>query len=146
MKIKKIECEQFAGIKEKAIEFGDNVNIIYGKNESGKSTILELIHALLFQSANIDKRSDKKFIDTNFPHNAEGIDGNVIDGKITLENGGDNYVLSKEWQIKGGSEKIKDKNGTYIKGQKEINAILSEILKYDEGVYNEIIFSSQKLP
>ena len=34
MKIKKIECDQFAGINDKTIDFNDNINILYGKNES----------------------------------------------------------------------------------------------------------------
>lgn len=146
MKIKKIECEQFAGIRDKNIEFKDSINILYGKNESGKSTVLELLHALLFQKTSLDKRTDKEFINKNFSHNANGADGDVIDGKIVIENENDVYALTKEWEVKGGSERIKDKSGTLIKNSEEIDKILNSLLQYEQGVYDEIIFSSQKIP
>ena len=146
MKIKKIECDQFAGINDKTIDFNDNINILYGKNESGKSTILELLHALLFQKASLNKKTDKDFIQKNFPHKATGVDGDIIDGKITIENNGDKYTLAREWEVGKGSEKIKDQNGTLIKDEEKINKILTSLLTYEKGVYDEIILSSQKIP
>lgn len=48
MKIKKINIENFKCYKGKfTIEFNDNINIIVGNNEAGKSTILEAIHLAL---------------------------------------------------------------------------------------------------
>lgn len=45
MKIKKVNIENFKCYKGKfTIDFNDNINIIVGNNEAGKSTILEAIH------------------------------------------------------------------------------------------------------
>ena len=43
MKIKKLKINNFGKLKDKEIELKDNLNIIFGKNEAGKSTILKYI-------------------------------------------------------------------------------------------------------
>lgn len=48
MKLEKIRINGFGKISEKNIGFGKNLNIIYGSNESGKSTIQTFIKAMLF--------------------------------------------------------------------------------------------------
>ncbi|WP_457618879.1 ATP-dependent nuclease [Lutibacter sp.] len=48
MKIRKVNIENFKCYKGKfTIDFNDNINIIVGNNEAGKSTILEAIHLAL---------------------------------------------------------------------------------------------------
>lgn len=43
MKINKIKVNAYGKLKDKELELGDNINIIYGKNETGKSTLLSFI-------------------------------------------------------------------------------------------------------
>ena len=43
MKIKNLKINGFGNLEEKEIEFNENINIIYGKNETGKSTLLKFI-------------------------------------------------------------------------------------------------------
>ena len=43
LKINKIKINSYGKIKNKEIKLNNNLNIIYGKNESGKSTILNFI-------------------------------------------------------------------------------------------------------
>ena len=43
MKINKLKINAYGKLKEKEIEFKNNINIIYGKNETGKSTLLNFI-------------------------------------------------------------------------------------------------------
>ncbi len=43
MKINKLKINNYGKLKEKEIEFNKNINIIYGENESGKSTLLNFI-------------------------------------------------------------------------------------------------------
>ena len=43
MKINKLKINSYGKLKEKELSFKDNINIIYGKNEAGKSTLLNFI-------------------------------------------------------------------------------------------------------
>ena len=72
MKIKNISCTQFAGVRDRNVSFTDGINVIYGKNESGKSTLVNLISRTLFQNARLDRRSDKDFYDLYFPGAKKG--------------------------------------------------------------------------
>lgn len=99
MKIRKISCTQFAGIRERDLSFTDGINVIYGANESGKSTTANLIARTLFQKAKIDRRSDKEFCEMCFPSIRKGsnITADFADGKIIFETKQGSYTLSKEW-------------------------------------------------
>ena len=48
MFIKDIYIKNFGGISNKHIDLENGLNIIYGENESGKSTIFDFIYAMLF--------------------------------------------------------------------------------------------------
>ena len=43
MKINKLKINSYGKLKEKEVDFGDNINVVYGENESGKSTLLKFI-------------------------------------------------------------------------------------------------------
>lgn len=144
MKITNISCTQFAGVLDCNVSFTDGINVIYGKNESGKSTLVNLISRTLFQNARLDRRSDKDFFDLYFPGAKKGsnITGDFADGKITFETESGTYTLSKEW----GSDSrcnLSTPNGV-IRDQGKIDAILKEALLYGEGVYADMLFSSQR--
>lgn len=146
MKIREIYCEQFAGIRGCKIPFNDGVNVVYGKNESGKSTIANLISRTLFQNVRLDGRRDKKdFIDLYFPADKKGdaVKGDTIDGKITFETEKGSYTLEKEWGADSGC-KLKTPDGSTIRDQDTINEVLREALLYGEGVYSDMLFSSQR--
>ncbi len=48
MKIERLEIISFGKLKNKTIDFTDGLNIIYGDNESGKSTVISFIYAMLY--------------------------------------------------------------------------------------------------
>ena len=87
MQIKKVSCEQFAGLLDFEAEFKDGINVLQGKNESGKSTVVNLLSRTLFQDSKIDRRSNKEFMDNFFPvaRKNGGRAGDFIDGKVVFE-------------------------------------------------------------
>ena len=141
MKIKKISCGQFAGIRDCDISFGDGINVVYGKNESGKSTLVNLISRTLFQNAKIHRSKDKDFINLYFPSaRKDGAHaGDFIDGKISFEGKDGSYTLEKEWG--SDSRIILSTPHGQIRDADKINEILREVLVYGEGVYSDMLFS-----
>lgn len=146
MKIKEVSTKQFAGIRDRRILLHDGVNVIFGKNEAGKSTFVNLVLGLLFQDVKIDGRKDKSFKENAFPavRIDGGSSGDKIDGNIVLgaENG--DYTLHKVWKkdSEGNSELSTPKAdfGSWDKISDELNDLLGG---YAEGVYRELLFSPQ---
>ena len=144
MKIKRIESEQFAGLLDKEVEFTDGLNLIVGDNETGKSTLVDLLFSVLFQDAKLNKRSDADFISKYFPKNIGDVQGDEIDGTVVFETESGKYKLSKEWGLGVYSCKLKLPDGTVVRGQETINEILADELVHRKGVYDQIVFASQK--
>ncbi len=144
MKITNISCTQFAGVRERNVSLTDGINIVYGKNESGKSTLVNLLSRTLFQSAKLDRRSDKEFFELYFPGTKKGssVTGDFADGKITFETGSGTYTLSKEWGADARCT-LSTPDGV-IRAQGKIDEVLKEQLLYGEGVYADMLFSSQR--
>jgi len=146
MKLKQISTAQFAGIRDQNIAFSDGLNVIYGKNESGKSTLVNLLSRTLFQRVHMDGRSsgDKEFRELFFPGacRAREAVGDFIDGRISFESKDGTYTLTKEWG--NGSQCMLSTPDGVIRDQKKIDTQLRELLLYGEGVYSDILFSSQR--
>lgn len=146
MKIKSVSCTQFAGVRDRAISFEEGINVVYGKNESGKSTLVNLISRTLFQNARIGQKlnSDKEFQNLYFPGVRKNTSerGDFVDGKITVETEKGTYTLLKEWGEDSRCE-LSTPDGEKIRDSKRINGILKDALIYGEGVYSDMLFSSQ---
>ena len=48
MEIKNIKINNYGTLKQKEINLENNINIIYGKNESGKSTLLNYLKNIFY--------------------------------------------------------------------------------------------------
>lgn len=59
MKILNLKINSFGKLQNEEIELKDNINIIYGKNESGKSTILKFIQGMFY---GLSRNKNGKFI------------------------------------------------------------------------------------
>ena len=101
MKIKNLSCRQFAGLRDSAVSFADGINVVYGKNESGKSTLVNLLSRTLFQDSRVKGNSTqvKEFKDLYYPANRRGKSAVNLypDGKVSFETAEGVYTLEKEW-------------------------------------------------
>ena len=55
MKIEKIKINSFGKLENKEYTLSENINLIYGKNEAGKSTLLKFIQNT-FYGTSINKK------------------------------------------------------------------------------------------
>lgn len=148
MRIKEIRCEQFAGLHDREYEFNNGLNLIIGENESGKSTLVDLLYHLFFQDVKVGAKSasDKNFTELYFPKTVGKLNGDTIDGVLRFQTDEGNYKLSKEWAGKNGRVKLTLPDGTIIQSADKIQETLSEVLGYGKGVYDELVFASQRRP
>lgn len=140
MIIKKYTTGRFAGIKNVSVEFKDGLNVILGSNESGKTTLVEGIHSVLFKPSKIGRKTaeDRDFHAKFMPYPI----GDSIDGEIEIEHKGKIYTLSKEWGTEASSKLIMPDN-IVIKNDGSIREVLRDVYVYGEGTYSSVFFLKQ---
>ena len=140
MIIKKYSCKRFAGIKDQDIDFQDNLNVILGPNEAGKSTLVEGLYSVLFKSSKLGykKVEDIDFRDRFMPIQA----GDSIDGEVIISDHTGDYRVTREWGTAPFSKMILPDSQT-IKNEESIADYLKNVLVFGEGTYSSIVFSKQ---
>lgn len=145
MRINNIFSRQFAGIRNVQMRFVDSIGTVIGRNEDGKTTIINLIRSLLFQNAALDDRTDKAFKAMYFPANRQsGEKGDYIDGKICFTVDGKDYSLYKKWGKPPNFVCELETPDGIISDPNKITQVLSQALKYGKGIFDEVICTSQK--
>ena len=88
MKIKKIKINSYGKLKNKEINLENNLNIIYGKNESGKSTVLKFILNIFYGASKNKKGRDISDLEKFKPWDSEEFSGKLayeLDNENTYE-------------------------------------------------------------
>lgn len=144
MKLKTVSCTQFAGIRDRQIDFTDGVNVICGSNESGKTTLVNLLSRTLFQSAKLDHRTDKGFQEQFFPAALQtgAPAGDFADGKVTFETQRGSFTLQKEWGPDARCT-LSTPDGI-LRDAGSIETMLRQEMGYGEGVYGQMLFSTRR--
>lgn len=91
MKITRLKLENFRRLKDQEVRFTDNLNLIEGENNAGKSTIFYAIYFALTGEA-FNFRSPKEYI--NF-------DEERMEVRLEFESGGGKYYVVSEYTGEG---------------------------------------------
>jgi len=88
--IKKVNIEFFAGLKGKSLDFTKGFNLIYGKNEQGKSSIENFIKIWLYgiDSSRGKFNDRKKYLP---------LTGKKISGELIVDYKGKNYIIKRSF-------------------------------------------------
>ena len=139
MKIKNIKINNYGNLENKEINLENKINIIYGKNESGKSTLLNYIKNIFY---GISKNKNGKNIsdyEKYKPWGKEDYSGKL---KYELDNG-DEFEIYRDFNKK--NPKVFDKNFEDI--SKEFNIVKKDGVQffYDQTNVDESMFTSTVL-
>lgn len=124
MIIKKVNIIVFGGLKDKIISFNNGMNIIYGENEAGKSTIQAFIKIWLYGMSNYKGKDYKQNERLKYMPST----GETISGELYVE------FKNKEYIIRRTFGKSKKEDTSLV-----IDAITGEEINYiskeDPGKY-----------
>ena len=96
MKINEFKINGFGKIKDKQINLEDKINIIYGKIESGKSTILKFLISMLYGSSKNKRGKDISDFERYTPWHLEEFSGKI---KYNLDNN-EEFEVYREFKKK----------------------------------------------
>ncbi|GIM29181.1 hypothetical protein CPJCM30710_18470 [Clostridium polyendosporum] len=103
MKIKSIRVKSFGKLKDTEIYFKEGINIVYGANESGKSTLQSFIKASLYGLNS--KRS--KDIKTNDRMKFLSLKSGKGEGELHIEYDGRGYIIKRKFGTTKKEDEVK---------------------------------------
>lgn len=92
MRIDSIYIESFGKFKNYKLDFNDGMNIIYGDNEAGKSTIMAFIEMMFYGRTAQEKSTD---VGKSLRKKYAPWDGSAMCGELEFTYGGRRYRISK---------------------------------------------------
>lgn len=94
MKIKELYIKNFGKFQEEKITFHDGINIFYGENESGKTTIHTFIKSMLF---GMERGRGRASVGDTFSLYEPWKNPNYYAGVLRFETGGKNFRLERNF-------------------------------------------------
>ena len=139
MKLLELHIDGFGKFHDRTISFEDGINIIYGRNEAGKSTLHTFIRGMLFGIERGRGRAAKNDTYSKFePWENSG----TYEGWLRLEQNGTVYRIERRFRKDDKSLKII--NETRGREEEPTKAFLDEILGgLNETTYNNTISIGQ---
>jgi DNA repair exonuclease SbcCD ATPase subunit len=137
MKIQELTLKPFAGTQDRTVSFRNGLNVVLGKNEAGKSTLLNALRCLLFVPVKLTDTQFNKQLGSYVP-----LGGDTLSVSADIDLDGEPVKLEKSW---GGSKDARMvlPDGQTIKDMTRIQAEILNRLGFPESVYNEVILTRQ---
>lgn len=141
MIIKQLDIKSFGKLKEVNIELNPGLNVIYGSNEAGKSTMQHFIKAMLY-----GMNSQKKNIRDNDRRRFMPWEGSRAEGRLIFEDdNGKEYVIERSFA----NQKREDQSAVFnwTTGEKAVhmdsNSPGRDILGLGEEAFEKTLFIKQ---
>lgn len=143
MKINSLKINNFGKLQEKEIKFSNKINIIYGKNESGKSTLLKFIISIFYGLSKNKNGKEITDLEKYTPWEGETFSGKL---KYELDNN-NQYEIYREFKKKNPkifNENLEDISEQFNIDKTKGNQFLYEQTKIDEELFLSTIVSEQE--
>ena len=139
MKINYLKINQFGKLKNKEINLENKINLIYGKNEAGKTTLLKFISAMFYGASKNKNGKEISDFEKYKPWNGDEFSGKI---KYELDNK-EEYEIYREFSKK--NPKIYNKNLEDISKEFNIDKTKGNQFFYDQTKIDESLFLSTTL-
>ncbi len=143
MKINKIKINSYGKLKNKEINLEDGINIIYGKNESGKSTLLRFIVNSFYGISKNKKGKEYSDFEKYLPWVGE-----EFSGKIEYElNNKNKYEIYRDFRKKNPkifNDKMEDISKEFNIDKTKGNEFFYEQTKVDEELFLSTVVVGQQ--
>jgi len=143
LEIKNIKINNYGTLKQKEINLENNINIIYGKNESGKSTLLNYLKNIFY---GISKNKNGKEI-SDYEKYLPWV-GEDFSGKIKYQlNNGNTFEIFRDFNKKNPiifNQDLRDVSSDFKIDKKDGNQYFYEQTGIDEKTYISTIMSLQQ--
>ena len=131
MKINYLKINGLGKLENKEIELSEKINLIYGENESGKSTLLKFVAAMFYGTTKNKNRKDISDYEKYKPWRNENFSGKMI---YKLDNG-EKYEIFREFNKK--NPQIYNENGEEISKNFNINKTKGNEFFYEQTKIDE---------
>ena len=143
MKIHKLKINAYGKLKDKEIQFKDHINVVYGKNEAGKSTILTFIVNMLYGISKNKNGKNYSDFEKYKPWDAE-----EFSGKLEYElNNHEIFEVFRDFKKKNPqifNEKKEDISKQFNIDKSKGNEFFYEQTKMDEKLFLSTIVVNQE--
>jgi len=143
LKIEKIKINSFGKLENKEYNLSENINLIYGKNEAGKSTLLKFIQNTFYGTSKNKKGKTFSDYDLYKPWNDGDFSGKI---KYKLDSG-EEYEVYREFGKKSPkiyNNKLEDISKKFNIDKTTGNEFFFEQTKVDEFTFLTSIVSMQQ--
>ena len=143
MKVEEIKINAFGTLKNKEINLSDKINIIHGKNESGKSTLLTYIKTAFYGISRNKNGKEISDYDKYKPWSGEEFSGKI---KYTLDNG-EQFEIFRDFNKKNPkiyNAKLEDVTNQFNIDKKEGSQFFFEQVGIDENIFTSTIMAEQQ--
>lgn len=143
MKIQQLNIHSYGKIKDKEIKFGDNINIIFGKNESGKSTIMHYMVNSFYGTSKNKKSRELSDYDKYLPWSSDDFSGRL---SYKLDNG-EKFEIYRDFNKKNPKiyNELKEDISNKFNIDKSLgNQFFYEQTKVDEDLFLSTVVSNQQ--
>ena len=139
MKLLELHINGFGKIHDRTISFSDGINVIYGRNEAGKSTLHTFIRGMLFGMERGRGRAARNDLYSKYePWENSG----TYEGWLRLEQGGVVYRIER--RFRKDDRYLRIINETQGREEEPTRALMDRILGgLNETTYNNTISISQ---
>lgn len=136
MKINKLKINSYGKLKEKEINFKDGINLIYGQNEAGKSTLIKFITNSLYGISKNKKGKEVSDFDKYKPWSGEDFSGKL---EYELDNK-EKYEIYRDFNKK--NPKIFNENMEEVSKEFNIDKNKGNEFFYEQTKIDEDLFLS----